>query len=130
MKLKNLLPADTRPIELISGTSLLISAILIFITQDLYFPEKMNDVHQWPFWGILSLVFGFIQILSVIEDDMEPIRTITAWLTGTYWVWSGFFHLMSDYGHFYDIVLIVLGLSCLYSFIINLQFIKKSWNSQ
>lgn len=126
--IKQLLPADTRPVELISGFSLFVMAILIVTTGTMFFPEHLQDFHQWQFWGIVSGLFGLLQVFAVAMDDMEALRSVTSWFTGIYWLWSGLIQLFGPNGHFDDVVIIVLGASCMYAFIINLLFSKTKWN--
>lgn len=129
ISIRRLLPADTRPIELISGASLLISALLIISTGELFFPKHLHDFHQWQFWGILSGIFGVVQLYAVAMDDLESLRAVTAWFTGVYWVWTGLVQLFGPHAQFDDVVIVLLGASCLYAFIINLLFTaKRKWN--
>lgn len=123
--IKQLLPADTRPVELISGFSLFVMAILIMTTGTKFFPPHLHDFHQWQFWGIVAGLFGGLQILAVALDDMEALRSVVSWFTGVYWIWSGLIQLVGPHAHFDDVVIMTLGASCLYAFIINLLFAKK-----
>lgn len=123
--IKQLLPADTRPVELISGFSLFVMALLIVTTGTKFFPPHLHDFHQWQFWGIVSGLFGFLQVFAVVMEDMEAMRSVISWFTGIYWIWSGLIQISGSNGHFDDVVIMVLGASCMYAFIINLLFTKK-----
>lgn len=122
---KNLLPSDTRTTEIISGVSLMIISLLIFLTGERYLPATMLSEHGWHFWGIVSGVFGAAQIGAVSQSDGERARAIMAWLSGSYWIWSGAHQLMGTQGHFFDAVSIVLGVSCMYAFVINLLLVTE-----
>jgi len=120
MTLRNLLTADTRATEITSGISLVIIAIVIMCTGKQFFPVHLINFHAWQFWGIVSGVFGALQLTAIMLEESEHVRAVTSWIAGTYWLWSGSYQIFSGTGQFYDIVLIILGISCMYAFVINL----------
>lgn len=129
MTLKKLLPSDTRPVELISGFSLLIASILALIYHGQYIQPQLLGLHVWQFWGSIGVIFGLIQILASGIDKSEPVRAIMGWITGIYWVWTSMSHLTGTSDVLVDnIAIFCLGMACQYIFIINMMLIKKSWD--
>lgn len=117
---KNLLPSDTRTTEIISGVSLVLISILILTSGGKFVPDHMSLEHYWQFWGMISGIIGALQILFVLVANMEHARSVVAWITGSHWIWSGTHQFSMSTGQFYDTVLLVLGISCMYAFVINL----------
>lgn len=126
IQIKNLLPSDTRAAEIISGVSLFFSSILVFYGHDKFLSEHILEAHHWLFWAMIFLIFGVFQLVSVLNRWDVMIRAILCLFIGTYWIWDGFSGLCQSNFTATDILPIVLGISCQYSFVINLLYSTKN----
>lgn len=126
--IKKLMPSDTRATELISGFSLILSSILLLYGGNSYIPDNLKLMHHWAFWSILFFIFGSFQIIAIYKEWDAMIRAILSWVVGIYWLWVGVGNLCIHNPDINYILLLVLGASCQYSYIVNLLFsAKKSW---
>lgn len=122
----HLLPQDTRIAELISGFSLILMSVLMMFA-NIQPTDAMVRFHEAHFWFILSGVFGGLQIFSlIVNDKLEQLRFVLAWVTGTFWSWVAMDSIANGVNPT-DIAGLVLGISNLYAFVINLLLVKQSW---
>lgn len=126
MILINLLPQDTRIVELTSGFALFIYGIsMVFLGHGATL--EMAAMQQQQFWYIILIAFGVMQVASIVLcSSMEHLRFVLAWFAGTFWVWSAsnYLHsLLTPVG----VGALVLGIMNLYAFIVNLLLVKQSW---
>lgn len=126
MTLINLLPQDTRIAELISGFALVLFSVCIFITKG-NVPSDMLNFNRVEYWFLITFIIGFLQVASIVLcSQMEHLRFILSWLTGSFWIWTSTDSLST---HLTPSTLgaLVLGLMNLYAFIVNLLLVKQSW---
>lgn len=128
MCLTKLFPSDTRIAEILSAISLLFSGMLMLLVPQST-PLALLVYHTSFFWGMLALVFGLLQLIIVVWFyDEELARALFAWIVGTYWVWMSLGTV-----NMAVVPAIVasffLGVSNLYSFVVNILVVKKQWNS-
>lgn len=126
IQIKNLLPSDTRAVEIISGISLFLSSLFIFYGHDKFLSLHIIEAHHWLFWGIMFVIFGSYQIISVLNNWDVMIRAILGLFIGAYWIWDGLSGLCQSQFVITDILPIVLGISCQYSFVVNLLYASKN----
>lgn len=126
MNLFHLLPQDTRIVELTSGFALFLFGLVILLTGH-GMTTGMVELKQLQYWYILTLVFGVLQVASIVLcTSMEHVRFVLAWFTGSFWVWSSaemLQHVISPSA----IGALVLGVMNLYAFVVNLLLAKQSW---
>jgi hypothetical protein len=93
-----------------------------------YIPEHLKEMHHWVFWAILFFIFGSFQVIAIYKEWDGMIRAILSWVVGVYWLWVGIGNIVSPSPDINYILLLVLGASCQYSYVVNLLFsVKKSW---
>lgn len=88
---------------------------------------SVSSVEQNAFLCIVAIVFGILQLSSIaLCRTMEHLRFILAWISGSFWIWVA----TADISHTVtaaEIATIMLGVTNLYAFIINLLLVKQSW---
>jgi len=122
-----LLPQDTRITELTSGLALVLIGFSFFVSS-ISITHGVTSMHQNVFWCILTITFGVLQIASIeLYRRMEHLRFILAWATGSFWIWVSAENLSAGRIGPSEIATIVLGITNLYAFIVNLLLVKQSW---
>ena len=116
---KNFFPQDTRMIESTSAFSLMYMCIAAYLSNGTILPHQLWELHYWQFWTLLSGFFGATQLLIAVLDKNYIARSLLAWATGTYWVWSGLIQFTPAVAIACGIS-IILGIMCFYTFIVNL----------
>lgn len=119
IKFKNFFPQDTRIIESMSALSLIYMSLASYLSGGAILPQELWGLHYWQFWMVLSGIFGFVQLFIVALDKNYIARSLLAWVTGTYWVWSGLIQFTPAVAIACGIS-IILGIMCFYTFIVNL----------
>lgn len=128
MCLSKLFPSDTRIAEILSAVSLLFSGLLMLLVPQAT-PLALLTYHTAFFWGMIALVFGLLQFIVVVwYDDQELVRALFSWIVGTYWVWMSLGTVSMTVVPAI-IASFFLGVTNLYSFIVNVLVVKKQWNS-
>lgn len=124
--MKLMLPQDTRSIEMVSAISLLLIGIAInFITAY----SNMIQIHSQHFWSVILMVFGALQVASIVySENLHIVRTITSWTVGYFFVWIGFSSILV-HPTTNDFAAIILGFGNWYAFVLNLNLMRKSWNN-
>ena len=123
---KNLLPQETRIIELYSGWALVTIAIFI-ILQALPIPAELLVLDSVLPWGVLLAIFGGLQVYSIYYDPkLEILRTCMTWVVGCIWLWLAVAGPLNHI-HTEDIAALFLGFGNLYSFIINFNTVHIKW---
>lgn len=122
-KLRNLLPDDTRIVELTAAISIIISTGL----------ELMGVVSthaalsNWQAWLCASALAALVQFFSLVFlDKGEVLRVYSSLVIGGLLVYLGIVH--TDYSVFSYVTQITLGIANLYAFLVNNQ--RLVWNSQ
>ena len=131
-RIVNLLPRDTRILEITSGASLLFYAFTL-----IYYRENIVGLilaDRPEFWIFAFFILGAFQLTSIIfEAELIVLRTITAWFSGYYWLWDGtnscsiLEQSCSGVVNIECILKIILGIGISYAFIINLGFARQRW---
>jgi hypothetical protein len=121
--IKRFFPQDSRVVELASAGSLIFMGISLMVVGErspfLHHPEE--------FWVVLSLIFGFLQLIGVAgKGSLHILRTIAGWVCGSFWVWVGLQSFV-DGVHPADFSTLFLGLSNWYAFILNIDFLRLKW---
>lgn len=127
--LRNLLPVDSRNLEFANAFSFIVSAIGIFLFKDHQGFEYLliyhfHIFHSHIFWSLFFGIIGGLQLYSLLEyPELEPIRLITSWISGAYWVWSGMERDLTTAA----ILSMFVGIYLLLAFIINAVALKDLW---
>lgn len=121
------LPNDTRLVELISGGSLVLGAVMSFFTDQHIVPTDLLSYHIWQFWALLLGVLGVIQVGACAVTHFEHLRAATNWLVGGYWMWVGIHQMVVYQLDLTTIVSVLMGVSCFYAFVINLLLTRQAW---
>lgn len=121
MKLNNLLPRDTRIIELLSAVS--IPAASLGIVMDSAFASIVTSDTPKVFILLVFCIIGFLQLISLLEyPKLELLRCTTALVAGMFWIWlflasdtsckptMDFMLLFTAIGNFYAFLLAHRGL--------------------
>lgn len=116
---KNFFLQDTRMIESTSAFSLLYMCIAAYLSHGTILPHQLWELHYWQFWTLLSGFFGLTQLFIAALDKNYIARSLLAWVTGTYWVWSGLIQFTPEAAIACGIS-VILGIMCFYTFIVNL----------
>lgn len=125
MSLSNLLPRDHRAIEICSCGALIFAGLSILLGGEI--PEVMKQVRPSPFWGVVLLHIGALQLLVLwLHPKFEVTQTAIALMAGTFWVWLGLSYLM-EHSHANDWVALFLGLGNLYSFMVGFLYQRAKW---
>lgn len=127
MTLKNvcrhLLPQDTRSVEITSAWSLLMLSLFLMVSSET--TEAMESLHPNEFWATVTCIFGSLHLYSLIRlNKEEPVRLVTNWVSGTFWIWLGLSSGLNNPG---DIVTLILGVGCMSAFLINTMILSESW---
>jgi hypothetical protein len=122
--IRSFLPDDTRSVELVSGCSLLLClAISALIT---YLNPSIGSSGTLTHYNILAIGwFGLIQIFVCTTAHMRSIRAIVNWVTGSYWIWVGSHELMINPPALLGALSVILGMSCLYAFVVNVLKVRR-----
>lgn len=112
-------PCDTRLVELLSALAFLVSAMAVLYCPPYFIGSDENRV------SALFAVAGLIQTIPfVIGREGLLLRTVMALAAGGIWLWAAF--SVTSVG---SSVFLVVGLACLYSFIINFIIMQRSWSA-
>lgn len=121
--IKNLLPQDTRTIELTSGLCLLIASAFFACGRTTAYPLLM--MHPGQYWAILTLILACIQLKSLIGYPRSEITRVTMiWMSGSFWT---FYALETGLNNLSDMVSLFLGIGLLVSFLINITILSETW---
>jgi multisubunit Na+/H+ antiporter MnhB subunit len=122
MNFISLLPRDTRTAELASAGALILSSLLFFVGFGA--EGRVADLKGTEFWVIITLCFGILQILAILEEHLEHLRAIVAWIAGSFWIWSALdtltFQVQST-----EVAAFMLGITNFYAFVINAMMVKN-----
>ena len=127
--IKNFLPSDTRAVELLSGAALIFSGLGIlygFLTP----AEALMGTHASDFWLKIMIMFGVLQLYTVVIFDKYTgiARVVVTLFCATFWTWLGFSELTQPISSSNDTILMLLGLSNFYSFVVNSGLMRETWN--
>jgi hypothetical protein len=118
--LNNLLPQDSRAVELASAGAMVATAIYVICGWGDY--SELFKVHRYQFWVIVFSSFGMLQFVSLLfHEKLALLQCILALVNGTLWVWLS--ALQQTPSAFF------LGVSNLYAFSVGFLFLKKSWQN-
>ncbi len=74
-------------------------------------------------WGAICIIIPIIQFIAILfHPDQLFARVATLWGAGSIWVYLGFNHAHTGKE---ALIMIVFGLSCFFSFIINTIIISE-----
>lgn len=123
--IKSLFPEDTRLSELIAACSLItISFLMMFGNIE---NCRLLLIHRAEFWSVSFLIFGSIQLISLIfYPKLEILRCIVSAFSGWFLIWISITSYTNTI-HINDIFTFWLGLANLYSFVINSVQVKRTW---
>lgn len=122
--IRNLIPQDTRAVELLSAVTLISISILLFL--GLINDHPLLYVRPIEFWILFSCIIGVLHLYSLLNcPNSELIRVMMCWLAGSLWLWVAFALPFE----FATIVVFFLGFSNILAFIINTILLNKTWNS-
>lgn len=126
MNFRRLLTTDTRSVELISGLSLVSASLGYFVG---YGQEhRLFQFHQPEFWIILTMLFGLMQVFTIIEEGLDNLRFALCWIAGIFWLWVGLYTI-NEIIKPTDALSVIMGVFNLYAFVVNVSNIKKNiWN--
>ncbi len=117
--IRNLLPQDTRPLEILSGVSLLLLSIAFGLFPGV--PMELIYEHPIEFWQILTFILSLIQLGAILFHPRHfHTRIAGLWGTGCFWVFFAFNNGFNPLNSIVNsIVVAVLGVSCMIAFVIN-----------
>ena len=116
--IRNLLPQDTRIIEIASALSLIALCLSLVIGN---ISHSILSFQSREFWSVVLFSFGVLQLWSIIVyPKAELLRCTMAWICGSFWVWIG---ISGDMATFF------IGIGNLYSFIINFNLLRRAWET-
>lgn len=122
MNLLNLLPQDTRTGEIISSVGMILYGAGMAVTPN----YSIQDGYSTGFWVILCLVFGGIQLTSILRHPkIELVRVLMAWVTGFMWMYISIIHVSvtaPEAG-----IMFALSISNFVAFIINIATLRILW---
>jgi hypothetical protein len=123
---KNLIPQDTRSIELCSAFSLIAISLWLTFTKSL--PVEYLELDPISFWTFIAFIIGSSQLIGLWKYPLqEPIRISISWCAGTFWIWialhTGGINIPGD------IASLFIGVSNLLAFVINTAIISKLWKN-
>jgi hypothetical protein len=122
----SLLPRDTRIVELLSGIAMVLVGMGLLLSGNSLM-GTVTTVQYNTFWFLIAVAFGSLQIFSIaLCAKMEHLRFILAWISGSFWIWVASTNLAHGI-HASEIATMMLGITNLYAFIINLLLVKQSW---
>lgn len=112
-RLKNLLPDDTRIVELASAISVLISSILIYC--------GITSHDAGMLWVYFAALVSSTQLVSLVfPDSRESMRVYSSLIMGGLLIYIGFAHVGVD-SVFNYVTQFTLGFANLYAFLVNNQ---------
>jgi len=124
MKIKSLLPQDTRVAEIYGALGLVFLGVGCAVGTVSHLTVTSGQPIQ--FWALLFTVLGLLQVSAVaLYPSAEVLRIIMSWVNGSCWVWvtlsAGYVVGPSDISGF------MLGIANLYAFVINANMLRRSW---
>lgn len=95
MKLINLLPGDTRIVEILSAFTILSTSIFFMFDST---PIDMISLDTpRVFWFLILTVLGLLQLISLLKyPDIELLRCACSMLSGVFWLWFFLAHFDTD----------------------------------
>lgn len=121
---KNLLPQDTRILELCSAFSLIALAIYSGFGGRMQDPP-LSNMHPNILWTIMFAFMGLTQLKGLLWYPREElVRVIMSWTTGSFWI----FYVVSN--KIYspsDVIALFMGLELLIAFLINITVLSETW---
>jgi hypothetical protein len=113
-KWKNLLPDDTRIVELASAIAIFISVVLMFFGFG-------ADHTQYTSVLVFSAIISFLQLLAlVVLDHAEALRVYASLVMGGLMIYLGIVH-SDSISVFNYVTMFTLGIANLYAFLVNNQ---------
>lgn len=120
---KNLLPQDTRSVEITSAWSLIMLSLFLVLSSES--TEAMESLHPVEFWSTVTCIFGSLHLYSLVRiSKEEPVRVVTSWVSGSFWIWLSLSGGLNNPG---DIATLILGVGCMTAFLINTVILSESW---
>lgn len=120
--IRNVLPQDTRSIELPSSVGLLIVCVFLFF--DLLTGHHIFNIHPEEFWAIFLAVIGGLQLYALLDyPKMDLLRTAMCWVAGSFWLWIAFVPPID----ISSVAAFGMGFSNIVAFIINTVIISEKW---
>lgn len=114
--LKNLLPDDTRIVELTTAISMGLTSMLVLFTDNVH-----HLVKGFETWFSTLFVLSMLQFISLVFiEKLEVIRVYSSLLIGGLLVYLGITHI-GDASTFNYTTQIILGIANLYAFLVNNQ---------
>lgn len=124
MTWRNLLPQDTRSVELASAGATVAFAMLLSL--DGVSAEMMLSLRPSEFWAVVLGCLGFMQLLSlVVYPRLEVARMWTAWAGSCFWLWVGVGEHMTGG----SILCVVVAGSNFYAFVLGVMGLGRTWKS-
>lgn len=123
MLIAKLLPHDTRSIELISTLSFFLLGI-----STIFLPQQGVPHHELVQYAFVFLMIGFLQIVSIVFDNLNILRISLAYVTGIIWFWFGASMLVSS--AYCASASIALAIGNFYAFVIGVGFLIKKKKEQ
>lgn len=122
----SLLPQDTRIAELLSGFAMVLVGMGLMVTGNSLI-GTITTIQENAFWCLITIAFGSLQVFTLaLYRKMEHLRFVLAWISGSFWIWVSSANFANGV-HAPDIVTLMLGITNLYAFIVNLLLVKQSW---
>lgn len=113
--LKNLLPEDTRILEIASGISIFFSTL----------PFLFESESGLTVWLAMLLITAIVQLGSLLLcDKLEKVRVIASLAMGGLLTYIGISHI-DDTSHINYVTELTLGVGNLYAFLVNNQ--RLTW---
>jgi hypothetical protein len=118
--LRNLLPRDTRCVEIASAFGLIFSSLFFAYGNG---GDYLLQVHPTAFWFVFSGLLGVLQFFSILfYPKLELLRVLAAFTSGTCWLYWGFAAPTIDQD---EALMFTVGFGNLYGFIINLNLLLE-----
>lgn len=120
---KNLLPQDTRILELCSAFSLI--SIALYAAFGGTLPYGLSQYHPNELWAAITGFLGATQLKGLLSyPKAELVRIVMAWTTGSFWI---FYTISNKINTPSDLIALFMGLGLLIAFLINLTVLSETW---
>lgn len=122
--IKNILPNDSRTIELLSIAGFMVMSS--FIRIDDYY--EIWDFTKYPqsYWFFLFMSLGTLHLYSLLlYPKILWLQTVLCYISGIFWLYVGLPGNMLSFGP-HHILSVLLGLALFYAFLINFLTIKAN----
>lgn len=122
--IRNLLPQDTRAVELPSAVGLLLTGLALLFS--IIVDQSLLDIHPVEFWILFTFLVGSLQFYALLDfPKLEALRTVICWISGSFWIWVSF----NSNIDISALAAFSLGFSNIMAFIINTVLLREKWNS-